>query len=335
MLSKKIKEKAKALGYTACGIIPATAFSEYLSELDERSRLFPKSKKHYDELRFFATPPKSAKSIIVCTQRYNKYMVPKESEPYIGKMYLFDNRVSYTCENRVNTEFETFMKVLGLNMIEAPVPDRWAGARAGLGRFGRNNFLYDADHGSYIIINTWLVDKELDFEETPENISLSACGDNCHKCIEACPTGALSGKLKMDMGKCICRVQFDKEDALSEKMREQMGVWIYGCDACQDVCPVNKDKFIESEEYPLLKEFGELVEPESILGMDEQTYRKVLNPRFWYAGEDNLWLWKCNSLRAMINSKDPKYHTLIKRNSENEDKRISQMAKWGCEKLGI
>jgi len=335
MLSQKIKEKAKQLDYTACGIISAAVFDEYLNELDERSRLFPESKKHYDELRFFATPPENAKSIIVCTQRYNRYKVPKDSEPFFGKMYLFDNRISYTDENRANTEFETFIKILGLNVIEAPVPDRWAGARAGLGKFGRNNFLYDADHGSFIIINTWIVDKELEYDSPPAMPNLSACSDSCHKCIEACPTGALSGKMKMDMGKCICRVQFDEEDALTGEMRENMGVWIYGCDACQDVCPMNNNKFVESKEYPLLMEFGELITAESILNMDEETYRKVLNPRFWYAGENNLWLWKCNSLRAMINTGDSKYHTLIKQSCDNKDERISQMAKWGCEKLGI
>ncbi|MCL2662991.1 MAG: hypothetical protein FWE83_06630 [Oscillospiraceae bacterium] len=335
MLSQKIKDKAIKLGYTACGIIPADPFDEYVNELEKRSGLFPESKKYYDSYRNFYDLPDNGKSIIVCTQRYNKYQVPKDVEAYYGKMYLFDNRIDYTEEHRVNTEFEAYIKTLGFNILEATVPARWAGVRAGLGKFGRNNFLYDDKHGSFIIIEAWVVDTELEYDVTPENIYLSVCNDNCHKCIDACPTKALSGKLLMDAGKCICRVQFDEKDALSDIIREQMGVWIYGCDACQDVCPMNKGKFTEFTEYPLLSEFEEFMTPESILSMDEDTYKNVLNPRFWYAGEENLWLWKCNALRCMINSGDSKYNNLIKQNCDNADDRIKAIAEWGCKKLGI
>jgi epoxyqueuosine reductase len=335
MLSQKIKTKAVELGYTACGIIPADPFDEYVQELEKRSEIFPESKKYYDNYRNFYDLPESGKSIIVCTQRYNRYKVPKDVEAYYGKMYLFDNRIDYTEEHRVNTEFEAYIKMLGLDILEATVPARWAGARAGLGKFGHNNFLYDDKHGSFIIIEAWVVDKELEYDDTPDNIYLSACNDNCRKCIKACSTKALSDKLLMDTGKCICRIQFDGKDAISKELREQMGVWIYGCDDCQDVCPVNKDKFKESAEYPLLSEYEELMGPESILDMDENTYKNILNPRFWYAGEDSLWLWKCNALRSMINSGDSKFHSVIKKNCENADDRVKEIAIWGCEKLRI
>ena len=335
MLSQKIKSKAKELGYTACGIIPASSFDEYASELDKRSELFPESKKLYDDFRDLSSPPEGSKSIVVCTQRINRYKVPKDSEQFYGKMYLFDNRVSFTDEYRANKEFEFYLKMLGLNIIDGSIPDRWAGARAGIGAFGRNNFLYDAKHGSYIIINTWIVDKVLEYDVTPENIYLSACNDGCHKCIEACPTKALSGKMLMDARKCICNAQFDENEALDTEIRELMGVWFYGCDACQDVCPINKNKFNEDNEYPLLSDCEEFMKPETVLSMDEETYKNVLNPRFWYAGEDYLWLWKCNALRVMINSGDSKYHTLIKESCESKDERIKEMAKWGCNKLGI
>ena len=214
MLSQKIKDKAIELGYTACGIISADPFDEYVDELEKRSGLFPESKKYYDNYRVFYDLPENSKSIIVCTQRYNRYQVPKDVEAYYGKMYLFDNRIDYTEEFRINTGFEAYIKMLGINILEATVPVRWAGARAGLGKFGRNNFLYDDKHGSYISIETWVVDIELEYDKTPKNIYLSACTDNCHKCIDACPTKALSDKLLMDAGKCICRVQFDEKDAL-------------------------------------------------------------------------------------------------------------------------
>ncbi|MCL2425419.1 MAG: hypothetical protein FWD05_03670 [Oscillospiraceae bacterium] len=335
MLSKKIKAKAKELGYVKCGIIPATVFDEHFREMDNRSNLFPNSKKYYDTYKEWTSVPENSKSIIVCSQRYNRYQVPKELEAFYGKMYLFDNRISYCDEGRVNTEFETFLKILGLEVFGGTIPDRWAGAKAGVGKFGHNNFLYDETHGSYIIVNTWAVDKELEYDDIPEDTNLAACSDECHLCIKACPTKALSEKFVMDAGKCICRVQFDVNDALTDEMKEGMETWLYGCDACQDVCPKNKDKFVETLEYPLLAEFGEFMSLESVLAMNEDTYKNVVNPRFWYAGEESLWLWKCNAIRCMVNSGDSKYHELIKQSCNNEDKRISEMAEWGCKKLRI
>ena len=63
MLSQKIKNKAIELGYTACGIIPADAFDEYLNELDKRSGLFPESKHLYDDFRSLSEPPEGSKCL--------------------------------------------------------------------------------------------------------------------------------------------------------------------------------------------------------------------------------------------------------------------------------
>ena len=139
----------------------------------------------------------------------------------------------------------------------------------------------------------------------------------------------------MDRGRCITQLTCFANDTLDEETRSQMGLWLYGCDGCQDACPQNKDKFKESEEYPLLREYEVYLRPEGLLEMDENTYLNVINPRFWYAGKDKLWLWKCNALRHMVNSRDPEYHSLIKKSCDHEDARVRDVAQWGMRKLGI
>ena len=215
------------------------------------------------------------------------------------------------------------------------VPARWAAVKAGIGKFGRNNFIYAPEHGSYIEVHTWIVDKELDYDATTEEARLSECGDDCNKCIQACPTNAFAGAYSMDMGRCVAYLSYRSKSVPDVRTRRQMGEWIYGCDVCQDVCPLNKDKLTEAEEFPLLSQFEEYLTPENVLAMDEETYQNIIDPRFWYTGKDGLWLWKCNALRSMINSGNTEYHNLIKKYCNHSDTRLSEIAKQGCEELGI
>jgi len=335
MRATDIKQKAMQLGYASCGIIPAVAFDEYKRHLDERTRIFPESKKHYEHMYGFVKLPESAKSIIVCLQRINRYKVPGSLKGLIAKHYLFDGRLHYSSEYRSKSEFETYLKTLGINIVKGSVPDRWAAAKAGLGKFGRNNFIYSPEHGSYVNIAVWAVDKTLEYDPMPQDIYLSECRDNCQKCARACPTDAFSGGFSMDMGKCVAHLTFSAEDALDEKTRSQMGRWLYGCDVCQDVCPANKDKLAEDEDFPLLSQFDEYLKPENLLAMDEDTFVNIVHPRFWYGGKESLWRWRCNALRSMINSGKAEYHQLIKDCCEHEDARVGEIARWGCGKLGI
>ncbi len=335
MSASAIKRKAIQLGYTACGIIPLSSFTEYVHYLDDRIKSFPESKKLYEPLYSLAKKPEHGKSIIVCTLGYNKYRIPDSLNGMIGKAYLFDSRLSYSHEYRAKDEFETYIRSDGINILKWNVPARWAAAKAGLGKFGRNNFIYCAEHGSYIWIEAWVIDKELDYDEIAADISLPECSEDCLLCVDSCPTNALVSSYSMDRGKCVAQLSFYAQDILTPELRTQMGSWLYGCDACQDACPINQNKPTYKEEFPLLTQFEKHLDLERIMEVDENTYINIINPRFWYISKDDLWLWKCNALRIMINRNDNKYHHLIKKHCHASDERLRELALWGCEALGI
>jgi len=300
----EIKEKALQLGFSACGIIPAEPFAEYKKALDERVKSFPHSQMLYDQLYGLVTPPEGSKSIITCVAPYNHFKIPKSLENHVGKMYMFDGRLEYSEEYRAKAEFETYLKTLGLKILDGGLPDRWVSAKAGITKFGFNNFAYTEEHGSYIIVHAWSVDKVLEYDPIVKDTTAEGCSEDCLLCVDACPTKALCGSFSMDRGRCIPHISNDvhSKEAPDAETEKQMGVWLYGCDACQDVCPMNAGKMKETEEFPLLSEFEEYMKPENILKMDQETYANVLNPRFWYIGEDNMWLWKRNAARALANS---------------------------------
>ncbi len=276
-------------------------------------------------------------SIIVCVRSYSKYDIPPEINKHIGKLYLFERRLECSKEYSDDNRFESFLNDNGMHTYKNGVAARWAAVKAGLGVFGNNNFLY-TKFGSWVSIDTWLVDKELEYDGQAEKIA--ACPPNCRRCIDACPTKALSGALLMDMGKCVAQLSYFSTELYSNKLipedfREKMGTWLYGCDICQDVCPRNKNKWEATERFPNLDALTAFIKLENIVQMDEKTFLETIQPRFWYIEKDGLWIWKCNALQAMVNSDDAEYHKYIKASCTDENENVRKMAAWACKKLGL
>jgi epoxyqueuosine reductase len=333
-LSSNIKNKALDLGYDLCGITRVDSIEEYASRLDERIESFPESRVLYESLYPLAFPQKDvewAKSIIVCVRRYGKYNIPEGIDRYIGKAYLVDGRLKYSREYSRKLEFEAYLESLGLKAAYSIVPARLAAVKAGLGHIGNNNFFYTKKYGSWVSIDTWVIDTELEYDHPTSSFH---CPEECNKCIDACPTGALNKPFSMNRGKCIAQLTID-QNLTSEDLRTKMETWVYGCDVCQNVCPMNKNKWEEKENFVDLSDVTQYLSLERLCKMDEKTFLEVIKPRFWYIGKDGLWMWKCNALRAMVNSGDKKYHEYIKEAIKEDNKNIRDMAFWACQKLGI
>ncbi len=336
--SSDIKSKLLSLGYSDAGVITAEDFPEYDAALTTRKASFPSSAKIYDFLRGMAHMPVEAKSIIVATRAYTRYRVPDSLSGRFGKFYLFDGRLKNTKERTASLAFEAFMTENGLGVVKGSVPARLAAVRAGLGFFRENNFFYTEKDGSYVVIDTWLVDAAFDTETsdltTAEKTSQKVCSDNCRACIKACPTGALDGPFSMDRGKCVAHFSFTGWAGIpGEELREGMGKWLYGCDACQDACPLNKGKMRGEEDFPGLKELEKKLDLENLLEMDSKTYMSSVQPWFFYISEDEHWLWHVNVLRAMANSGNKRYLDAIKRHLSDEDERVRELAEWAFRKL--
>jgi epoxyqueuosine reductase len=112
--------------------------------------------------------------------------------------------------------------------------DREAAARSGVGFYGKNTLLITRRHGSWVVLGTLVTDIEL--EPTPP-LALD-CGE-CRLCIDACPTGALDEPGTLDSTKCLSYWS-QAEHSMPAAYEPEMGVQVYGCDICQDVCPWNR-----------------------------------------------------------------------------------------------
>ena len=118
-----------------------------------------------------------------------------------------------------------------------PVLERDLAYRAGLGWFGKNSMLISQEKGSYTIIGSLLLNKELEIE-TRKTVT-DHCG-NCTRCLDACPTGAILDNKTIDSNKCISTftIELFKDAPAPEGYPVESGE-IFGCDICQEVCPWN------------------------------------------------------------------------------------------------
>lgn len=338
-IEELIKNKALELGYESCGIIKVADMEGYAERLRENSELFPELKTIYSQ-RFYpyAFPQQShewAKSIVICISRYGKYKLPANNSGHIGKIYWFTMFDNNSKQNINRDLFEAYLTDLGLKTFYNSFPGttcyRWAAQKAGLGVIRKNNFFYTKD-GSWVTMSTWLIDKELELIDTSD---LKPCPDNCTKCQDACKTGALAKPYATNMKKCMSYILCLAGELPPEELRDKTGKWLYGCDDCQDACPMNKNCWSETEDFPNLNEIAEYMSYEKILTADYNTLEKIIMPKFFYIQKENLWQWKVNAIIAMSNNFEPKYEKYLKDSCNDDHEKIREIANWACVKLGI
>ncbi|MGH8115789.1 MAG: tRNA epoxyqueuosine(34) reductase QueG [Rhodanobacteraceae bacterium] len=117
----------------------------------------------------------------------------------------------------------------------APVLEKALARNAGLGWIGKHTLLLDRDAGSWFFLGELYTDLPLpvDAPVTPR------CG-TCTRCIDVCPTHAITGPYQLDARRCISYLTIESKDAIPEDLRPLIGNRVFGCDDCQLVCPWNK-----------------------------------------------------------------------------------------------
>lgn len=297
-LALAIKHLAREVGFAACGITSAEPFEEFGVAIQERMKRFPEASHLYSPMQERVAPRSLApwvNSIVVCISRYGKYEIPEGLVGHIGRSYLFGRINEESPQHEILGKMMDELTRMGFRVQRGDVPDRWAGVRAGVTQFGRNCFAY-SEHGSWIEIETWLVDALL---PTDKPILDPVCPKGCQACINACPTGALVEPFVMRMDRCVAYLTYSAPEPIPSELWNKMGAWIYGCDRCQEVCPLNKQAWNFIERAPWVESIASLLRPAALARMDQKTYRDVVYPRFGYIPVDNLARWQRNAARAV------------------------------------
>ena len=117
---------------------------------------------------------------------------------------------------------------------DGPLLERAVAERSGVAWYGKNTMMLTRNHGSWVLLAEILTDLSL-----PEDQKLNKNCGSCTMCLTACPTGALT-PYALDNQKCISFWTIEHKGIIPRDMRPLIDTWVFGCDLCQEVCPVNR-----------------------------------------------------------------------------------------------
>lgn len=258
-LSQKIKQKAREIGFSNCGFAKAERLDEEARFLERWLNQQQHGKMTYMENWFDKrTDPRllieGAKTVISLS--YNYFSDKKQSDPNAPKiaMYALGKDYHEVVKAKLNLLFDFIKQEVGdVNgrcfVDSAPVLERAWAQRSGIGWIGKNTNLLTKRQGSYFFLGEIILDLEL----PPDSPVKDYCG-NCTKCIDACPTDAIIAPYHVDGSKCISYFTIElKDELLPNDLKGKFENWMYGCDICQQVCPINSqaENHTEPEFEPL------------------------------------------------------------------------------------
>ncbi|MEO5787385.1 tRNA epoxyqueuosine(34) reductase QueG [Gelidibacter sp.] len=259
--SQLIKAEAKRLGFISCGISKAQFLEEEAPRLEKWLKNNMNGDMQYMENHFDKRldPTKlveDSKSVISLLLNY----YPKETQiqdTYKISKYAYGTDYHFVIKDKLkellNFIQEEIGEVSGRAFVDsAPVLDKAWAAKSGLGWVGKHTLLLSQQRGSFHFVAELIIDLDLEYDHA----TTDHCG-TCTKCIDACPTQAITEPYVVDGSKCISYFTIELKDKIPTDFKGKFEDWMFGCDICQDVCPWNR--FSKAHSEPLFNPHPELL----------------------------------------------------------------------------
>lgn len=164
--------------------------------------------------------------------------------------------------------------------------DREVAFKAGLGWFGKNANLLLPGAGSWFVLGSVITSAEL----VPSAHRVAdGCG-TCRRCIDSCPTEAIVADGVIDSRRCLAWL-LQKSGIFPHEYRIALGDRLYGCDDCQESCPVTVrlGARVPARSERIAEDIGPVIDVVELLESDDTD----LMNRFgrWYIPERNpVWV---------------------------------------------
>ena len=276
-----IRNEAQRLGFGHVGFAKAEHMDEEARHLEQWLNQGMHGKmaymaNHFDKRVDPRKLVEGAKTVISLT--YNYYPKQEQQDPQAPKIarYAYGKDYHFVVKEKLWALFsyikENIGDVNGRYFVDsAPVMERDWAKRAGVGWVGKNTLLLNPKAGSYFFLAELIIDLELEYDSPIKDY----CG-TCTRCIDACPTEAISpaGYL-LDGSKCISYFTIELKEAIPKAFKGKFENWAFGCDICQEVCPWNR--FSTPHEEPAFDPHPDLLSMKKAdwEALTEEAFRKV------------------------------------------------------------
>jgi epoxyqueuosine reductase len=244
-LTRRIRERAHRLGFFKTGITSARPLphpERFTSWLEsglhgEMNYMERQASRRLDPRTIFV----SARSLIVPAMRYGADE-DFADEPLKGRIsrYAWGSDYHEAVKGRLEQLLQSIRDLdpsaQGRCYVDTgPIMEKTWGAETSLGWMGKHTNLISRDLGSWFFIGVILLNLELECDEPEQDY----CGE-CRRCIEACPTGAITAPYVLDARRCISYLTIELRGSIPVGLRPVIGNRVFGCDDCQEVCPWNR-----------------------------------------------------------------------------------------------
>ena len=279
----KVKALGKSLGFDIVGITTAEDFAR-----DEKAALERVNDGLMDGLPWYtaervrkANSPRKlleeASSVISLAMSYNYGEAEPQGQGPHGKIgrYAWGDDYHDVMKKRLREFVYALPDIAGrpvktrIFVDDGPMNDRAAAERAGVGWFGKNTNILTPSHGSWVLLGQVITDLDL----VPDTPLKKNCGE-CVLCIIDCPTDAIVAPYVIDNRKCISYLTIELRGSIPRDLRPLVGDWVFGCDTCQDVCPVNRKA--ETSLEPAFRKRHDFDAPAllPLLELDDEAFRE-------------------------------------------------------------
>lgn len=274
-----IKAEAKRLGFFDCGISKARFLHEEEKNVEKWLKKGFHGEMKYMENHFEKRldPTKlldGAKSVISLLFPYYPPETQKDKEAPIISKYAYGEDYHFVLKDKMHQLLNFINQEIGevsgrVFTDSAPVLDKKWAELSGLGWIGKNSLLL-TKQGSFFFIGELIIDLELEYD-TAIN---SYCG-TCTRCIDACPTQAITEPYVIDANKCISYLTIEFKGDLPKQLQNSFNNRVFGCDICQDVCPHNRKPFFHDEARFFPKENFLEMSKQEWFEITEDVFRKI------------------------------------------------------------
>jgi epoxyqueuosine reductase len=277
-ISRFIKEKARSLGFEACGITEAgllvnesPVFREWLKQEHHAGMAY--LARNVDKRLDPTLLNEWARSVIMLTFNYYPQHTSLSEGTYKISKYAYGRDYHEVIKSKlrelVNAIEDEMGEILSRVFVDsAPVMEKAWAVKCGLGWIGKNACLINKKQGSFFFLGTIITNIELHYDREETN---NYCG-SCTRCLDACPNGALIAPGVLDSSRCISYLSIEHKGDFTEDQKDMLHGWIFGCDICQDVCPFNRfSKPNEEDEFRPVDE---------LLNMTEQDWKNLNEEKF-------------------------------------------------------